>query len=126
MCVYYDIVNIQIFQWSLASIISMHVRGRLPPSKPSKPRCPHHITSSALNISKCQASGGARRGACGSAASPAARGRSPTSVGRLISNRSSRLAFQWLMMSASFLLSSSLLPDMVDSVFWLSPVRLHC
>lgn len=40
----------------------------------------------------------------------------PTSVGRLISNRSSRLAFQWLMMSASFLLSSSLLPDMVDSL----------
>ncbi|MEQ2161035.1 hypothetical protein GOODEAATRI_005547, partial [Goodea atripinnis] len=42
--------------------------------------------------------------------------RSPTSVGWLISNRSSRLAFQWLMMSASFLLSSSLLPDIVDSV----------
>lgn len=36
-----------------------------------------------------------------------------TSVGWLISNRSSRLAFQWLMMSASFLLSSSLLPDIV-------------
>lgn len=53
--------------------------------------------------------------ACGSAASPTTSEWSPTSVGRLISNRSSRLAFQWLMMSASFLLSSSLLPDMVDS-----------
>lgn len=52
----------------------------------------------------------------GSAASPATTQWSPTSVGRLISNRSSRLAFQWLMMSASFLLSSSLLPDMVDSL----------
>lgn len=33
-----------------------------------------------------------------------------TSVGWLISNRSSRLAFQWLMMSASFRRSSSRLP----------------
>lgn len=33
-----------------------------------------------------------------------------TSVGWLISNRSSRLAFQWLMISASFRRSSSLLP----------------
>ncbi|KAG8583285.1 hypothetical protein GDO81_008356, partial [Engystomops pustulosus] len=35
-----------------------------------------------------------------------------TSVGWLISNRSSRLAFQWLMMSASLRRSSSRLTDM--------------
>lgn len=67
---------------------------------------------------KCQAVVGFQRTESGprsSAASPATSRWTPTSVGRLISNRSSRLAFQWLMMSASFLLSSSLLPDMVDS-----------
>lgn len=61
---------------------------------------------------------GSKEARGGSAASPAAGRRSLTSVGRLISNRSSRLAFQWLMMSASFLLSSSLFPDMVDGVGW--------
>eukprot|EP00064_Thunnus_orientalis_P017965 superscaffoldBa00003974_g18051 len=82
-------------------------------------RLNHAARSSTARLSafssRVSASGSPQR-ACGSAASPATPGRSPTSVGRLISNRSSRLAFQWLMMSASFLLSSSLLPDMVDSV----------
>ncbi len=85
----------------------------------------NHATHSSLafNISKPSVSQWSlydltlqRERACGTADSPATSGWSLTSVGRLISNRSSRLAFQWLMMSASFLLSSSLLPDMVDNL----------
>ncbi len=47
-----------------------------------------------------------------------------TSVGWLISNRSSRLAFQWLMMSASFRRSSSRLPDILKSRLNLETIRL--
>lgn len=67
----------------------------------------------------------AARSVRGAAACARWRLRGLTSVGWLISNRSSRLAFQWLMMSASFRRSSSRLPDILKPRLTLNLETIH-